>query len=100
MRIKLLFASAQLISAMLLIGIASPHAASLGPTPEQKERHLELFRKGATLWPIYCNHCHNAREPAEFAPYQWDQIIMHMRTLENLPPQDADAILEYLKTAR
>ena len=71
-----------------------------GATPEQQKRHLELFREGQALWPIYCNHCHNARNPAEFAPYQWDQIMMHMRTLENLPPHDQDAILEYLKTAR
>jgi len=79
----------------------SAHAANLmGPTPEQQKRHLELFHEGQALWPIYCNHCHNARNPAEFAPYQWDQIIMHMRTVENLPPEDAAAILEYLKTAR
>ena len=71
-----------------------------GATEAQQKRHLELFREGQALWPIYCNHCHNARNPAEFAPYQWDQIIMHMRTMENLPPEDEDAILEYLKTAR
>ncbi len=97
---KSLIAKIGMISALLLIGIASVQAAELGPTPEQRKRHLELFHEGQALWPIYCNHCHNARNPAEFAPYQWDQIIMHMRTLENLPPHDEDAILEYLKTAR
>jgi len=71
-----------------------------GATEQQQKRHLELFRLGAELWPIYCNHCHNAPNPEEEAPYQWDQIMMHMRTLENLPPQDEQAILEYLKTAR
>ena len=34
---------------------------------------------------------------SEKAPYEWDQIMMHMRTLGNLPPDDANAILEYLK---
>jgi hypothetical protein len=31
------------------------------------------------------------------APYQWDLIIMHMRTLGNLPAGDAKALVEYLK---
>lgn len=85
--------------ALCVVGpVRSAHAD--GTNTEDQQRHLELFRKGAKLWPIYCNHCHNARNPSEFAPYQWDMIIMHMRTMENLTPADADAILEYLKTAR
>jgi mono/diheme cytochrome c family protein len=60
--------------------------------------HKRLFREGAKLWPVYCNTCHNARPGSEKAPYEWDQIMMHMRTLGNLPPDDAKAILEYLKT--
>jgi len=87
-------------AAILALTAAGAQAEPLQATPEQRQHHLELFRKGATLWPIYCNHCHNARNPAEFAPYQWDQIMMHMRTMENMPIEDADAILEYLKTAR
>ncbi len=71
-----------------------------GATEEQQKKHLELFRLGQKLWPIYCSHCHQPPNPEEQAPYQWDQIMMHMRTLENLPPQDEFAILEYLKTAR
>ncbi len=98
---KSLIAKVAMISVVLLAAAVGAHAADLaGPTPEQQKRHLELFHEGQLLWPIYCNHCHNARNPAEFAPYQWDQIIMHMRTMENLPPQDEFAILEYLKTAR
>ncbi len=98
---KSLVAKVAIISVALMGAAMSAHADGLmGPTPEKQKRHLELFHEGQALWPIYCNHCHNARNPAEFAPYQWDQIIMHMRTLENLPPEDEAAILEYLKTAR
>ena len=97
---------AAIILVLLVAGVIRVHAAGpfgpskFGPKPEQEKRHIELYRQGAALWPIYCNHCHNARNPAEFAPYQWDQIIMHMRTMENLPPNDEEALLEYLKTAR
>jgi cytochrome c5 len=119
---KSLNAAATMILTLLLVGPACVHAQALdsgaaaassaqkadppravngyGATEAQQKRHLELFRLGATLWPIYCNHCHQAPNPEEQAPYQWDQIMMHMRTLENLPPQDEKAILEYLKTAR
>jgi len=78
-----------------------PHAANMyGATEAQQQRHLELFHLGQKLWPVYCATCHQPPNPEEEAPYQWDQIMMHMRTLENLPPQDEFAILEYLKTAR
>lgn len=97
MRLKPLFA---IIFTTLALTAARASAEPGGATPEQQQRHLELFRKGAKLWPVYCNHCHNARDPAEFAPYQWDQILMHMRTMDNMPPEDADAILEFVKTAR
>jgi hypothetical protein len=62
-----------------------------------KAERARLFLKGAELWPIYCNQCHNARPPSEKAPYEWNQIIIHMRTLSNMPASDANAILEYLK---
>lgn len=60
----------------------------------------QLFREGARLWPVYCAQCHNARPGSQFAPYQWDAILMHMRTQANLPSQNARAILEYLKGSR
>jgi len=62
-----------------------------------KAERRRLVREGAKLWPIYCNQCHNARPPGEKAPHEWDQEIMHMRTLGNIPAADARALVEYLK---
>ncbi len=59
-----------------------------------------LFRRGARLWPVYCNTCHNARPASEFSPAEWNMIMMHMRTQANLPAKDAQAVLEYLKASR
>jgi len=86
-----------LIAAGAVAGsIATPCRAA----EETKAQRREMIRLGAELWPVYCNQCHNARPGSEFAPYQWDQIIMHMRALPNMPPEDVRAILEYLKAGR
>ena len=66
---------------------------------DAKAEKRQLFRDGAKLWPVYCAQCHNARTGSEFAPYQWNAILMHMRTQANLPVRDARAILEYLKSS-
>jgi hypothetical protein len=91
----------KILAALILLAFA------LGSMPllcrgaeETKAEKRELMRKGAELWPIYCAQCHNPRPGSEFAPYQWDQVMMHMRALPNLPYQDARAILEYLKAGR
>ena len=90
---KKLFAA--IVLAALAIGsIGAPILAQEDISPAE---HKRLFREGAKLWPVYCNTCHNARPGSEKAPYEWDQIMMHMRTIGNLPPDDAKAILEYLK---
>ena len=65
-------------------------------TPEQRK----LFVQGATLWPIYCAQCHNARPGSQFSPAQWDTITMHMRTQSIMPAKDMRAIKEFLKEAR
>jgi len=71
-------------------------AAEITQSPEQRK----LFLKGAQLWPIYCQQCHNARPGSQFSPAQWDIITMHMRTQSIMPAQDMRAIKEFLKTAR
>ena len=63
-----------------------------------KAERRRLILKGAKLWPVYFNQCHNARTPGEKAPYEWDLEIMHMRTLSSMPADDARALVEYLKT--
>ena len=74
-------------------------AAGFEP-PSSAEERRALFRRGAQLWPIYCNTCHNARPAAEFSATEWNLILMHMRTQANLPAADARAVLEYLKSSR
>ncbi len=88
--------------AILLAGISLilVRGPALAADDASQAQHRQLVAKGAKLWPIYCNTCHNARPGSEKAPYEWNEIMMHMRTLGNVPPDDANAILEYLKTAR
>ncbi|MGA7873707.1 MAG: hypothetical protein WCA22_22700 [Candidatus Binatus sp.] len=83
--------------AALLIGAAHAPVSAQQQDNMSPAEHKRLFREGAKLWPIYCNTCHNARPGSEKAPYEWNLIIMHMRTLANFPQDDTQAILEYLK---
>ncbi len=85
-----------LLAILSLAAVCSPCRAEEASKAEQRR----LFREGARLWPVYCAQCHNARPGSEFAPYQWDAIMMHMRTQANLPAKDARAVLEYLKASR
>jgi mono/diheme cytochrome c family protein len=89
---KKVIAIGLLLNVLLTAGLRPCIAAD-----ENKEQKRALFKDGAKLWPIYCAQCHNARPGSEFAPYQWNTILMHMRTQANLPARDARAIVEYLK---
>ncbi len=84
-----------MVAGMVLAVITSPAIAEQNLS---KAERRQLVVKGAKLWGVYCNQCHNARPGSEKAPYEWDQEIMHMRTLGNIPAADARAIVEYLKT--
>jgi hypothetical protein len=89
----------KLIIVIVLAGVALGSLCmpvSAQTLSKAEKRHLILT--GAKLWPVYCNQCHNARTPGEKAPYEWDQEIMHMRMLGNIPADDARALVEYLKT--
>ena len=91
----------KILLALILLAVAFGSLTTPSRAAEEtKAEKREMIRLGAKLWPVYCNQCHNARPGSEFAPYQWDQIMMHMRALPNLPEQNARAILEYLKAGR
>ncbi len=85
---------AALFAGMALGAIVSPALAQQNLSKAERRR---LILMGAKLWGVYCNQCHNARPPSEKAPYEWDQEIMHMRMLGNMPADNARALLEYLK---
>lgn len=84
---------------LALAAMISVSAGSARADNNSARERQQLFLRGAELWPIYCNTCHNARPSSEFSPVEWNMILMHMRTQANLPPRDAKAILEYLKAS-
>ena len=88
--------------AVLALSTWTPLAARAGgfDPPQNPDERSTLFRRGAQLWPVYCNTCHNARPSSEFSPVEWNMIMMHMRTQANLPAEDARAVLEYLKESK
>jgi hypothetical protein len=83
--------------ALLATNWCGARASAEEPAATSEAEQKRLFREGARLWPLYCNTCHNARPGSEKASYEWDQIIMHMRSLGNIPEEDAEAIKVYLK---
>ncbi len=88
----------RILVAILLVGVAlGAILRSASAQQLSKAEKRRLFVKGAKLWPIYCNQCHSARTPGEKSPYEWDQEIMHMRMLGNIPAEDARALVQYLK---
>jgi hypothetical protein len=90
------------IATVLAINVASVSRirAQGGGSPREEAARRALFLRGAQLWPVYCNTCHNARPGSEFSPAEWGIIMMHMRTQANLPAIDARAVLEYLRSSR
>jgi len=89
----------KLANALILVAVIMPMVAGTCFAQEaasQKEK-AQLFRKGAQLWPVYCAQCHSPRPPGDYASYQWDILLAHMRTLGNIPASDANAIMAFLK---
>lgn len=87
---------------LMLVAAIVPVISGIGFAQEEmsKKEKVELFRRGAQLWPVYCAQCHSPRAPGEYSSYQWDIVMAHMRTIGNIPPGDANAILAYLKGGR
>ena len=80
---------------ILFLGLSSSFAGE-APSAEEK-RKMDLFLKGARLWPKYCGNCHNPRGPSDRSPVDWDLVMMHMRARANMTPEATEAVLEYLK---
>jgi len=52
---------------------------------------------GAELWSQNCSRCHNMRAPQEFNDSQWNIIMAHMRSVGNIPGEQAREILKFLQ---
>jgi len=102
MKPKAMKALSLIALAMVAVSSVTPVVACAGgfDPPQSADERRMLFRRGAQLWPVYCNTCHNARPSSEFSPTEWNMILMHMRTQANLPGEDARAVLEYLKESK
>jgi mono/diheme cytochrome c family protein len=87
------------LTAIALALLALPLLGSMVAAEEKPSKAEEkaLFRQGAELWPQVCGTCHNARPGGERSPAEWDTIMMHMRSVANLPAEDAQAIMVFLK---
>jgi cytochrome c5 len=101
-RLILVAAAALLVSAVAPASLSwaqseSSQSSEQAVAAQARAEHAKLLLRGAKLWPVYCNTCHNARPGSDFSPAEWQMIMMHMRTQANLPAEDAKAILTYLK---
>jgi mono/diheme cytochrome c family protein len=87
------------LSTLALTLLVLPILGSVVGAEEQPSKGEEkaLFRRGAELWPQVCGTCHNARPGSERSPAEWDTIVMHMRSVANLPEGEAEAIKPFLK---
>jgi mono/diheme cytochrome c family protein len=82
-----------LLAGALVAGwLGSARADSRSTDAEEKA----LFRQGAQLWPQYCGNCHKPRPGGERSAAEWETIMLHMRTVANLPAANARAIQVFL----
>jgi mono/diheme cytochrome c family protein len=89
-----------LLAVVVILGLVKSAPADTNTTSSPEQQRRLMFRRGAELWPVYCNTCHNARPASEFSVTEWNIIMMHMRTQANLTADDAQALLEYLRSSR
>lgn len=76
-----------------LIMLIMPFALHNKGFSEEKQQELS----GSELWSQNCGRCHNYRGIHEFDDAQWEVIVSHMRSVGNIPGDQARAILKFLQ---
>lgn len=56
-------------------------------------------KSGSELWGENCGRCHTTRSPTLYSDAQWALIMQHMRTMANIPGEDARKIEAFLKAS-
>lgn len=56
-------------------------------------------KQGVQLWGENCIRCHNAPSPVDFSDAQWKTVLLHMQVRANLTKDEAEKIVEFMKSA-
>lgn len=72
---------------------------ALAAPDEALGQQSNRLARGAELWNLTCNQCHNRRSPVERTDSQWDVIVSHMRTRANLTKAEVQALVAFLQEA-
>lgn len=54
---------------------------------------------GAQLWGESCGRCHNTASPSTFSDVDWDIAVKHMQFRAQITEEEANKIVEFLKSA-
>jgi mono/diheme cytochrome c family protein len=82
---------------ILLIGIASVMGIFYAMTLNSCASTKLTAKSGDELWAENCGRCHNAPGRASYSAKEWAAIGVHMRMRAQLPANDADKMIAYLK---
>ncbi len=55
-------------------------------------------QSGVQIWSERCGNCHTLQPPAWYTKLAWETVMMHMRIYAHLTDEEADAVLDFLKT--
>ena len=67
-------------------------------TTSSESDPMEIAR-GAQAWARECGRCHNIRPPSELSDEEWRVSVTHMRVRANIPADEAEAIIAFLKAS-
>jgi hypothetical protein len=57
-------------------------------------------KTGDVLWEEYCGRCHNAPASNVYKSEEWEVIGLHMKMRAQIPDDDAQKIIQFLKSKK
>ena len=55
-------------------------------------------QSGVEIWSQTCGNCHVIQPANRYSADQWQKLMMHMRITARMTDEDADAVLQFLKS--
>ncbi len=84
---------------VLILGVALILYLGTVITSCSSTSQISASKGGAQLWGENCLRCHNAPTPETFSDTEWDVMVTHMRVRANLTDEEAEKVVEWIKTA-